>query len=50
MTRRKLDFIPFDMRFDNKLCHATGYEVQFAGEADWWNEYVDMDGNFHYGR
>lgn len=54
MTRRKLDFMPFDKGFEvngnTEFCHATGYEVRFDGESDWWNEYVDSSGNFHYGR
>lgn len=52
-TRRELDKMPCDRGFwldeDNyQLCHATGYEESHGGE--WWNEYVDIDGNFHYGR
>lgn len=52
-TRRELDRMPCDHGFwtseDNyELCHATGYEESHGGE--WWNEYVDIDGNFHYGR
>nr|DAO24834.1 MAG TPA: hypothetical protein [Caudoviricetes sp.] len=52
-TRRELDRMPCDHGFwtseDNyELCHATGYEESHGGE--WWNEYVDRDGNFHYGR
>lgn len=51
LERRELDEIPFDKRFDNELCHATGYEVRLAWDTDnWWNEYVDRDGNLHYGR
>lgn len=50
--RRVLENMPFDMAFDvdggNELCHATGYEV-FDG-VEWWNEYVDHDGCYHYGR
>ena len=30
------------------MCHATGDEVVWSGE--WWNEYVDSSGVFHYGR
>ena len=52
-TRRELDSMPCDHGFwlgeDNyQLCHATGYEESRGGE--WWNEYVDSDGDFHYGR
>ena len=55
MRRRRLDFMPFDKVFETKngseeLCHATGDEVRFDGDMEWWNEYVDTDGNFHYGR
>lgn len=51
--RRKLKVMPFDHGFYTKngnweLCHATGWEETDDGE--WWNEYVDSDGNFHYGR
>ena len=54
MTKAKqLDYMPFDMSFvmpdgNEELCHATGTEVLIDGE--WWNEYVDQDGNLHYGR
>lgn len=52
-TRRELDRMPCDHGFgldeeNYQLCHATGYEESHGGE--WWNEYVDSDGNFHYGR
>lgn len=52
-TRRELDRMPCDQGFwldeeNYQLCHATGYEESHGGE--WWNEYVDRDGNFHYGR
>lgn len=50
--RRHLEEMPFDKRFDvngnSELCHATGYEV-FDGE-DWWDEFVDSNGDFQYGR
>ena len=50
---RSLDTMPFDRVFETEsgneeLCHATGYEVCIDGE--WYNEYVDCDGNYHYGR
>lgn len=50
---RELDYMPFDMAFimpdgNEEFCHATGIEVLIDGE--WWNEYVDHDGNLHYGR
>lgn len=52
-TRRELETMPCDHGFwtseDNfEMCHATGYEESRDGE--WWNEYVDRDGCFHYGR
>ena len=55
MKMRKLDSMPFDKAFvtengNEELCHATGYEVRFDGDSCWWNEYVDSDGKFHYGR
>ena len=56
MEKRKLEQIPFAMAFATKngnmeLCNATGYEVQFESlPGDWWNEYVDSDGEYHYGR
>lgn len=50
--RRELEEMPFDKRFDvdgnSELCHATGYEV-FDGE-EWWDEFVDSNGDFQYGR
>ena len=52
MDIRELETMPFDKVFyvDGKeeLCHATGYEVYIAGQ--WWNEYEDSEGNYHYGR
>ena len=53
MPIRSLESMPFDKAFvtDNgteELCHATGYEVFIDGE--WWNEYLDGYGNYHYGR
>lgn len=51
-SRRRLEKMPFDKRFDvndnSELCHATGYEV-FDSE-DWWDEFVDSNGDFQYGR
>lgn len=47
-VRRTLVEMPFDMRFDYELCHATGYEAFIDGQ--WWNEYIDRDGFYHYGR
>lgn len=40
-----------DKRFNNELCHHTG-RVMVGGPLpeDIWIEYVDSDGNFHYGR
>lgn len=62
MTRitaeRELDYMPMDKVFhvaENRpeMCHATGKEVCFGDvndPADWWNEYIDSDGDFWYGR
>ena len=52
MEERELGIMPYDKSFNNTLCHATGVEVHFDGDEpwDWWNEYIDDDGNFHYGR
>lgn len=52
-TRRDLDIMPCDHGFytdenNNELCHATGMEVSFDGQ--WWNEYIDFTGCYHYGR
>ena len=50
--RVELDYMPFDKRFEtadgSELCHATGYEVFVDGE--WWVEYIDSNGDLHYGR
>jgi hypothetical protein len=35
---------------DGVSCEATGYEVLFEGDSTWWVEFVDCDGEFHYGR
>lgn len=52
MTERRLEEMPPDHAFQTangeELCHATGYAVMLDGE--WWNEYVDQDGELHYGR
>jgi len=49
---RRLDRMPYDHGFyvngNYELCHATGYEVFIDGE--WWNEYIDSEGNSQYGR
>lgn len=57
MMRRKLEVMPFDKRFDvngnTELCHATGWEVcdgDPENPADWWEEFVDSNGDFHLGR
>ena len=43
--------MPFDHAFEvngnEELCHATGREMFISGI--WWNEYVDSNGNLHYG-
>lgn len=57
-SRRQLESMPFDKRFDlvdggEGLCHATGYEVNWSNPEDfteWWNEYIDSEGNLYYGR
>ena len=50
--KRELETMPYDHVFwtsqGEELCHATGYEVCRNGE--WWNEYQDSDGEYHYGR
>ena len=57
LEKRELETMPFDKAFDvdgnEQLCHATGYEVAFGDPSDpsnWWNEYEDCFGNYHYGR
>lgn len=50
-VKRLLPMMPYDKAFDvdgrEELCHATGYEM-FDGDV-WWNEYIDSEGNYHYG-
>lgn len=50
-VKRLLPMMPYDKAFDvdgrEELCHATGYEM-FDGGV-WWNEYIDSEGNYHYG-
>lgn len=56
--RRELDRIPFAKSFqvenNEELCNATGFEVLFEGDEDdaqnWWLEFVDSNGEYHYGR
>lgn len=47
-VRRPLVEMPFDMRFNSELCHATGYEAYVYDQ--WYNEYIDSEGYYHYGR
>jgi hypothetical protein len=51
MEKRQLPMMPYDKAFDvdgnEELCHTTGFEVLDGGV--WWNEYVDSNGDFHYG-
>lgn len=55
--RRELDYIPYDHVFmvngNEELCHATGYEVCEGNpedSSDWWNEYIDSNGDIQLGR
>ena len=52
--RISLDTIPHDHSFSvdgrEELCHATGDAVRFEPNGPWWNEYVDRNGDLHYGR
>lgn len=56
MKERQLREMPFDMAFytqsgNEELCHATGIAVEFDHDpGNWWNEYVDSCGDYHYGR
>lgn len=48
---RTAEVMPFDHTFEvngrEELCHATGMEMFLNGV--WWNEYIDSEGNLHYG-
>ena len=52
--RYELDEMPYDMAFETEngreFCHATVYAVVFEGENTHWNEFVDSNGEYHYGR
>lgn len=57
--RRKLNKMPFDRKFggymgaDGTWYHATGYEVCFDNPnepGNWWNEYINDNGDIEYGR
>ena len=55
--RRRLENMPFDKAFEIdgnvELCHATGDEVCLGdpdNPSDWWNEYIDSNGELQYGR
>lgn len=57
MFRRELETMPFDKAFtvngNEELCNATGYEVCEGNPddpSDWWNEYIDSNGDIHLGR
>lgn len=41
----------FEVNGNEELCHHTGYEVHFVGEPEdiWWYEFVDSNGELHYG-
>lgn len=53
MECRELEHMPFDKVFvvdgNEELCHATGIEIQDES-GEWWNEYQDSNGEYHYGR
>lgn len=55
-AEQELETMPFDRVFEVaagrwELCHATGKEVQFQElPGDWWNEYIDRNGDYWYGR
>lgn len=48
---RETATMPFDHTFEvngrEELCHATSMEMFLNGV--WWNEYIDSEGNLHYG-
>lgn len=39
----------FDVDGHEELCMFTGFEVKFDGENIWWGEYMDHNGDLHYG-
>lgn len=51
---RELETMPYDHVFDvdgqPELCHATGRAVAFKGDQYWCIEYIDSNGDLHYGR
>lgn len=49
--RYRLSEMPYAHEFDGELCNAIGYCVYFIKEygSCWWNEYIDSEGNLHYG-
>lgn len=55
VIERELETMPFDKAFElsdgnYELCHSTGKEVDVYGDGEFWNEYVDSNGDLHYGR
>ena len=54
IKRRKLESMPFDKVFMidglDQSCHPTGDEVLFDWDDTWWDEYMDSEGEYHYGR
>lgn len=50
--KRELENMPYDRHFSTEIgtmsVHATGYEVLIDGE--WWDEYLDPFGEYHYAR
>lgn len=50
--RYELAEMPYDKVFETEngreVCCATGYEVLIDGQ--YWNEYIDSEGELHYGR
>lgn len=59
IERAELEEMPYDKTFEvegedgiirMESCHATGYEVILENDNTWWNEYVDSNGEIHYGR
>jgi len=51
----ELEEMPYDMTFEvdgnREQCHATGRAVAFEDWPDeFWLEFVDRNGELHYGR
>lgn len=47
---RELKTMPFDVYEDGTWYHATGMECKEPVTGEWWNEYINDNGDYIYRR